>query len=87
MATCGSPLSRNYRVGARLAKGEPLNQIMETLGATAEGVRTTRTVNEFARERGISMPIAEGVGELLSGRATVQQALEALMKRPQIAEF
>ena len=87
MATCGSPLSRNYRVGARLAKGEPLNQIMETLGATAEGVRTTRTVNEFAKERGISMPIAEGVGELLSGRATVQQALEALMKRPQIAEF
>ncbi len=87
MATCGSPLSRNYRVGARLAKGEPLNQIMETLGATAEGVRTTRTVNEFAKERGISMPIAEGVGELLSGRATVQQALEALMKRPQISEF
>lgn len=87
MATCGSPLSRNYRVGARLAKGEPLKQIMETLGATAEGVRTTRTVNEFARERGISMPIAEGVGELLSGRANVQQALEALMKRPQIAEF
>jgi glycerol-3-phosphate dehydrogenase (NAD(P)+) len=87
MATCGSPLSRNYRVGAGLARGESLDQILSTLGATAEGVRTARTVHEFSRERGISMPICEGVYELISGKATVKQALEALMARPQIAEF
>jgi glycerol-3-phosphate dehydrogenase (NAD(P)+) len=87
MATCGSPLSRNYRVGARLAKGEELSTILETLGTTAEGVSTTRTISRFARERGISMPISEGVNALLSGGASVQQAIEALMNRPQVSEF
>lgn len=87
MATCGSPLSRNYRVGARLARGEALSTILDTLGATAEGVATTRTVSQFARERGILMPISEGVNSLLSGGANVHEAMEALMKRPQISEF
>jgi glycerol-3-phosphate dehydrogenase (NAD(P)+) len=87
MATCGSPLSRNYRVGAALAKGEPIEKILAELGATAEGVRTARTVREFAVERGISMPICEGVFDLVTGRSTVKQALEALMARPQVPEF
>jgi glycerol-3-phosphate dehydrogenase (NAD(P)+) len=87
MATCGSPLSRNYRVGARLAKGEKLEDILTSLGTTAEGVSTTRTVSRFARERGISMPISEGVNALLSGGASVHQAMEGLMRRPLVSEF
>jgi len=87
MATCGSPLSRNYRVGSKLAKGEKLPEILQSLGSTAEGVFTTQTVTEFSRARGISMPISEGVAELLAGRASVDQALQALMSRPPVAEF
>lgn len=87
MATCGSPLSRNYRVGAALAKGEPIDKILSELGATAEGVRTASTVNAFAQERGISMPICSGVHELVSGQASVREALEKLMARPQVPEF
>ena len=87
MATCGSSLSRNYRVGAALAQGQPIEKILAELGATAEGVRTAQIVREFAVARGISMPICEGVFELVAGRATVQQALESLMSRPQIPEF
>jgi len=34
MATCSSNLSRNYRVGARLAKGDSLNKVLEELGTT-----------------------------------------------------
>lgn len=87
MATCGSPLSRNYRVGSRLARGESLPEVLKSLGSTAEGVFTTRTVTEFSKERGISMPISEGVAGLLSGQASVDQAIEALMGRPSAAEF
>ncbi len=87
MATCGSPLSRNYRVGAGLARGEPLEKVLGELGATAEGVRTAQTVHEFASVRGLSMPISEGVFQLISGKSTVQQALQALMARPQVPEF
>ncbi|WP_445260595.1 NAD(P)H-dependent glycerol-3-phosphate dehydrogenase, partial [Picosynechococcus sp. PCC 7002] len=35
LATCTSPLSRNYRVGYGLAQGKSLEQILEELGSTA----------------------------------------------------
>jgi glycerol-3-phosphate dehydrogenase (NAD(P)+) len=82
LATCSSPLSRNYRVGIRLAQGEPLEKILKDLGSTAEGVRTTQSVWEFASKRNISMPITEGVYHLLRGGVSVQQVLHQLMTRP-----
>src|SRR5262249_44896062 len=45
VATCGSPLSRNYMVGARLGRGEPLPQILATIGHVAEGVPTTEAAH------------------------------------------
>lgn len=86
LATCSSPLSRNYRVGSSLASGVKLEEILRTLGSTAEGVQTTRSVFEFARARGIEMPITEGVYRLLQGESPLQEILNALMKRPQSAE-
>ncbi|MBC7473446.1 MAG: NAD(P)-dependent glycerol-3-phosphate dehydrogenase, partial [Candidatus Sericytochromatia bacterium] len=41
IATCMSPLSRNYQVGYRLAKGETLEDITNTSVYVAEGVQTT----------------------------------------------
>jgi len=81
LATCGSPKSRNYRVGFRLARGEKLERIIEDLGSTAEGVVTTQHVWKFASERGISMPITEGVYQLTDSSVPVQEVLTQLMKR------
>jgi glycerol-3-phosphate dehydrogenase (NAD(P)+) len=65
-----------------LARGKKLGDVLRDLGSTAEGVRTTRSVWEFARARGIYMPITEAVYRLVQEEATVQQVLEFLMKRP-----
>jgi glycerol-3-phosphate dehydrogenase (NAD(P)+) len=81
MATCSSSLSRNYRVGIRLAEGQKLAQILSELGSTAEGVRTARHVYEFARTHRIEMPITEGVYHLIEGEAPVQEILHSLMTR------
>jgi glycerol-3-phosphate dehydrogenase (NAD(P)+) len=81
LATCASPLSRNYRVGLQIAKGEKLQQVLEELGSTAEGVMTTRTVREYARENRIDMPITEGVYQLLQDGASVQSVIRELMSR------
>lgn len=81
LATCSSPLSRNYRVGYKLAQGEKLEKVIEELGAVAEGVRTVMSVREFAKEHGISMPITEAVYHLLQSDASVQQILHKLMTR------
>jgi len=42
IATCSTPLSRNFTVGQRLAKGESLPKIMDTMEELAEGVNTTK---------------------------------------------
>ena len=82
LATCSSPLSRNYRVGFRLAQGEALEKILEELGSTAEGVRTTQSVWEYASRHKISMPITEAIYRLLKEKLSVKDVLQNLMSRP-----
>lgn len=81
LATCSSPLSRNYRVGFRLAQGQKLDQVLAELGSTAEGVATTYSVAAYARQHKISMPITEAVDELLKSGADVREMIHLLMGR------
>ncbi len=81
LATCSSSLSRNYRVGYGLAQGKTLEQILEELGGTAEGVNTADVLIAIANREGIPVPISRQVDRLLKGRITPQEALEALMER------
>lgn len=80
LATCGSPKSRNYRVGYRLAQGEKLDQIIKDLGSTAEGVVTTEHVRKFAVAHKISMPITEGVYRLTYQGVSARDVLEGLIR-------
>lgn len=81
MATCSSPLSRNYTVGFRVGQGETLSAVLEDLGSVAEGVSTAQSVWDFASRHRISMPITEGVYKLLKGEVSVQEVLHELMTR------
>jgi glycerol-3-phosphate dehydrogenase (NAD(P)+) len=81
-ATCSSPLSRNYRVGMRLARGESLEQILADLGSTAEGVQTVQIVEAHAKRLGVMMPITEGVAALIAGTRSAADVLRDLMSRP-----
>lgn len=87
IATCDSPLSRNYQVGYGLAKGETLEAILNRLKGTAEGINTTQVLVKIARQRKIAVPIAERVNLLLQAKITPQQAVKALMARELKAEF
>lgn len=82
LATCSSPLSRNYRVGMRLAQGETLETILTDINSTAEGVRTTQAVRQFAAAHQISMPITEGVNRLIAHATSGQEVLKGLMLHP-----
>ncbi|EDX84672.1 NAD-dependent glycerol-3-phosphate dehydrogenase C-terminal domain family protein [Synechococcus sp. PCC 7335] len=81
LATCSSSLSRNYRVGYGLAQGKSLEQILEELGGTAEGVNTAHVLIAIANREGIPVPISRQVYRLLLGRITPKEAVEALMER------
>jgi len=87
LATCNSPLSRNYQVGYRLAQGKSLAQILSELEGTAEGINTTQVLYEFARKASIPVPITDQVFDLLSGEITPIAAVQALMARDLKSEF
>ncbi|MEO1148055.1 MAG: NAD(P)H-dependent glycerol-3-phosphate dehydrogenase [Cyanobacteria bacterium J06638_22] len=81
LATCNSPLSRNYQVGFRLARGQSLETALAEIGETAEGVNTANVLFDIAQKRNISMPIAHQVYLLLHNKITPSQAVESLMER------
>jgi len=87
LATCSSSLSRNYRVGYGLAQGKSLEEILEELPGTAEGVNTTNVLIDIANREEISLPISTQVFLLLNGKITPEEAVEALMGRDLKAEF
>ncbi|CDN15524.1 MAG: NAD(P)H-dependent glycerol-3-phosphate dehydrogenase [Richelia sp.] len=87
LATCNSPLSRNYQVGYHLAGGKDITEILANLRGTAEGINTTMVLQQRSQQQNISMPITEQVYCLLQGQITPKQALEELMLRDMKSEY
>jgi glycerol-3-phosphate dehydrogenase (NAD(P)+) len=81
IATCYSALSRNYRLGLALAEGKSLDDALESLGGTAEGVPTTRAAVRLADQRGVEMPITMATHAVLSGKLKPEDAAAILMAR------
>jgi glycerol-3-phosphate dehydrogenase (NAD(P)+) len=82
MCTCASPLSRNHQVGERLAKGEALDDILDSMTQVAEGVPTTKAVRRYAESMGLDLPIVKAVHRLLFENWTVPDAIVQLMHLP-----
>jgi glycerol-3-phosphate dehydrogenase (NAD(P)+) len=79
--TCTGELSRNRTVGARLGRGERLDEILADMRQVAEGVRTAPAVRALARHHGVEMPIVEEVNAVLEGVRSPLDAVESLMQR------
>ena len=86
LLTCTGDLSRNRTVGYRLGQGESLQEILSDMKAVAEGVKTTESVYELAKDRGVEMPIVEQVYGVLNNAVKPADALEMLMLREPTSE-
>ncbi|SMD41694.1 glycerol-3-phosphate dehydrogenase (NAD(P)+) [Aquiflexum balticum DSM 16537] len=82
VTTCNSTLSRNYTVGYRLAKGETLDNIMNTMEEVAEGVNTVKLMKTFVEGKGTRAPITENLYKVLFEDLKIEEALQYLMKYP-----
>ena len=80
--TCNSSLSRNFHVGYRLAKGETLNDITESMDEIAEGVNTVQIAKKCADYYKVRAPITATLYQVLFEEMTVKRALEYLMRYP-----
>jgi glycerol-3-phosphate dehydrogenase (NAD(P)+) len=81
IATCGSRLSRNHRLGEELAAGRPWAEIEATLPGTAEGAYTVEAALALADRYDVEMPIAREVYRALFEGKSVQRCLIDLLSR------
>jgi len=79
--TCSSPQSRNFALGMALGRGEQPNR-----DKLAEGEFTAPVLIELAASQNVEMPVSNAVAAILSGRATIDAAIEGLLTRPFKAE-
>lgn len=90
IATCGSPLSRNHRLGQELAKGRRWAEIEASLPGVAEGAYTVDAALLLAGELGVEMPIAREVHKALFKGKSVRRCLVDLLAREskdELADF
>jgi glycerol-3-phosphate dehydrogenase (NAD(P)+) len=90
IATCGSSLSRNHRLGVELARGRSWAEIEATLPGTAEGAYTVQAALALAGRLGVEMPIAREVERALFEGKSVQRCLVDLLAREskdELADF
>jgi glycerol-3-phosphate dehydrogenase (NAD(P)+) len=81
IATCGSHLSRNHRLGEELAAGRRWAEIEATLAGTAEGAYTVEAALALAQRLDVEMPIAREVERALFEGKSVKRCLVDLLAR------
>ncbi len=79
-ATCNSPLSRNYQIGFALGSGQTLEQAVQALGQTAEGINTIVQVRSRAEALDVYMPITNALYEVIFEKAPPLNIALSLMK-------
>ena len=81
IATCSSPMSRNYTVGAMLGRGKKIKDILAELCSVAEGVKTSKALCELAEKLEIEAPVSNAIYDAVYTDITPQEILSRLMNR------
>ncbi len=79
--TCTGDLSRNRMVGISLGKGKSLKQVVEEMNMVAEGIKTTQSVHDLAKQLNVEMPIMEQVYQIIYKNKHCSLAVHDLLKR------
>jgi glycerol-3-phosphate dehydrogenase (NAD(P)+) len=82
VTTCNSPMSRNFTVGYRLAKGDKLVDIVKDMSEVAEGINTVRIAKKCADYYKVKALITDRLYKVLFEGLTVEEALDFLMRNP-----
>jgi len=81
IVTCTSEHSRNRFVGYSIGSGKKLDEIISGMNMVAEGVKTTDSVYQWAKQNNVEMPITKAVHKVLFEDIDPKDALYDLMTR------
>lgn len=86
VATCSSPLSRNRTFGEKLGQGMTTEEIFASTRQVAEGAKSCASLRALAEYHGVDAPIAVHVDDVVAGRITATDMMNAFISRDTKAE-
>lgn len=87
VATCSSPLSRNRSFGEKLGRGMTTDDIYASTRQVAEGAKSCSSLRALAERSGVDAPVAQYVDDVVGGRMTAQDMMDAILARSTKAEM
>jgi glycerol-3-phosphate dehydrogenase (NAD(P)+) len=81
--TCSSPLSRNYRIGYAVGKGQSLEAVLADMDQVAEGINTLALLKAEADRRCVHMPLVNGLFGILYEQRPVSEIFSDMMSSEQ----
>lgn len=85
--TCSDNQSRNRRLGLAIGGGRDVKEAEKEIGQVVEGKRNAELVTKLAERYDIDMPICDTVWQILQGKLTAKQAIDALLTRTSKSEL
>jgi glycerol-3-phosphate dehydrogenase (NAD(P)+) len=84
--TAMSERSRNTRFGMDLAAAGAATAVPAAGAPLAEGVFTAPVAARLGKEHGVALPVTAAVADILAGRLGLDEAIDALVRRPLTSE-
>jgi glycerol-3-phosphate dehydrogenase (NAD(P)+) len=82
VTTCISPVGRNRSAGELIGRGMKIEEVIASTSSVIEGIPTTRSVYQLARQYDVEMPIIEAVhGVLFEGKEVIATLSELMTRR------
>lgn len=81
IVTCTSKLSRNWKVGEKIGRGEPVSSVLGSTRQAIEGAWNCSAALALARECGVEMPVTAEVHAVLHEGKSPLEAVRSLMMR------
>ncbi|MEO9324964.1 NAD(P)H-dependent glycerol-3-phosphate dehydrogenase [Nocardioides sp. C4-1] len=87
VATCSSPLSRNRTFGEKLGRGMTSEEIYASTRQVAEGAKSCASLRALAERSECDAPVATYVDDVVAGRMTATEMMDAILARDTKAEM
>lgn len=82
MLSATGSLSRNLEVGKKLGYGQDLETILKETGYIPEGINTVQSIHELIAKKDLSLPICNGIYDIIFQNKSVSVFLDSLMALP-----
>lgn len=87
IVTCTSKHSRNRQAGIEIASGKSLEDTLETVFMTVEGVSACQSFYKIAKQHNIEMPITFSLYNVLFNNADPEDEIKKLLNRDKKSEY